>query len=94
VVIVDRQGADEVIASTENTAPPFAVFPDAGVSQRTLSLAASIRTKSGRILCGFWCAEPAVAKSEESKPLNHWWARQDSNLQPDRYEREDIVRFR
>jgi hypothetical protein len=23
----------------------------------------------------------------------HWWARQDSNLQPDRYEREGIVRY-
>jgi hypothetical protein len=23
-----------------------------------------------------------------------WWARQDSNLQPDRYEREDSARFR
>ncbi len=26
-----------------------------------------------------------------SKTLNHWWARQDSNLQPDRYERQKGV---
>ncbi len=38
----------KLIASTENTAPPFAVFPDASMSQWTLSLAASIRMKCGR----------------------------------------------
>jgi hypothetical protein len=27
------------------------------------------------------------------KPLIYWWARQDSNLQPDRYERKDKVEF-
>jgi hypothetical protein len=27
-------------------------------------------------------------------PLIHWWARQDSNRQPDRYERQEIEQFR
>jgi hypothetical protein len=30
---------------------------------------------------------------KRSKPLIYWWARQDSNLQPDRYERKDKVEF-
>ncbi len=33
-------------------------------------------------------------EATRTKPLIYWWARQDSNLQPDRYEREDKGRDR
>ena len=34
---------------------------------------------------------PFLAKSQRTRSYESaWWARQDSNLQPDRYERQDI----
>jgi len=44
------------------------------------------------------CVSGAVvsgpAKLDPASLWYHWWARQDSNLQPDRYEREDIDQLR
>ncbi|BAR59279.1 hypothetical protein NK6_6125 [Bradyrhizobium diazoefficiens] len=37
----------------------------------------------------------ALARRAEAREASEgWWARQDSNLQPDRYERRDMVQLR
>jgi hypothetical protein len=38
-----------------------------------------------------WCGDPTGGELKIDKCLIYWWARQDSNLQPDRHEREDIA---
>ena len=49
------------------------------------------RTESGRIWCGFWCGSENSASEVIAKSLKYWWAREDSNLQPDRYERSALT---
>src|ERR1700761_3727818 len=39
----------------------------------------------------FWCGSGYAVELKTAKPLIHWWARQDSNLQPDRYERPALT---
>jgi hypothetical protein len=48
-----------------------------------------------RFSCSNFCgAQISPINVRVRKPLILlWWARQDSNLQPDRYERQDIDRF-
>jgi hypothetical protein len=61
------------------------------------------RTKCGPVVCGLLkngnerridvsgAVNPRLANRKSDKPVICWWARQDSNLQPDRYERPALT---
>jgi hypothetical protein len=77
-------------------AVPTSFQSDAGSSSRTASkpqhslkrsafVVVSLKLRRTRFVSLFGVAAPRVAKGEA------WWARQDSNLQPDRYERPALT---
>src|SRR6185295_14642241 len=82
--------APETISTPCDRCADHAAFLPLLVRATKLARPSAPRAQETFLWSNLWSVEALLARSLKN-PSKYWWAREDSNLQPDRYERSALT---